>query len=118
MKLEFIKSGKILQSKVLIGKSGSMRIKNELASKLGFAKGQNWLIGTDKDEYPKYKHIYLLTNKDSKTVEDGFKLNYQNNSWSFSAKTLIKELDLKVPLNLSFEMFEYENYKGIKMRLP
>ena len=118
MKLQFIQSGKILQSKVLIGKSGSMRIKNELALKLCFVKGQNWLIGTDKDEFPQYKHIYLLTHKDATMVEDGFKLCYQNKSWSFAAKTLIKELDLKVPLNLSFEMFEFDNYKGIKMRLP
>lgn len=116
MKLKIFSNGKIEQGYALIGKTGALRFKQSFAESMQFEKGQRWLVGTDADEKP-IKHIYIV--KPSKENQhEGWKMIYQNKSWSLSGKTLVKELGLQVPLKCRVEIYKENGYDGFRMVLP
>lgn len=116
MRLLFIENKKEQSNTVLIGKSGYFRFKKALAKELQMEKNDLWQIAIDTEENPK-KHIYII-----KSIGDDFmrghKVLYQNKSWSISAKAVIKQLGLKVPIKCNYEDFNDGNYWGIKLILP
>ena len=105
------------QPTIHIGKTGTLRMNKKVAQMIGLEKNQTWAVAHDKDEHPASKHMYLLTHKDGSHIEGGFKFTFQNGSWFHDIKIATFELRLNVPMSLNFELFEFQNFRGIKIIL-
>ena len=101
MKLKFIETNANLKSICMIGKTGQIRFKKNHVEKFNLKANSKFLIGYDEEENP-VKKIYLLPSANS----DGFKMYYQNSSYFVSAKTVVSELKLKIPLKCEINSVE------------
>ncbi len=115
MKLKFFSSGRIELGFALIGKPGAIRFKQSLAVSMKFMKGEKWLIGIDEEE-KKPTAIYIF--RVSEDHPNGFKMIYQNKSWSIAGKTVIKELKLAPPIKCKIEPYKDNEHEGLKLILP
>lgn len=115
-KFKWFTTHKLEQGFCLIGKNGNFRFKQEIAKIMSFEKGERWLVGIDMNEQTP-KHIYIIR-PENKSDTNGFKMTYQNKSWSIAAKTVIKELGLKIPLKCKIEKYIDEKHEGLKITLP
>lgn len=107
MKIKFIENLKVEKGNVLIGKNGQMRFKKDIVEKYKIKEGQRYMIGTDDEEKP-VKHLYLFPDDNM----NGFKVTYQNSSYTICAKGVANVLNLKLPLKTFIEPFNHSIDKG------
>jgi hypothetical protein len=98
MELIFIENLKVEKGNVLIGKNGQLRFKKNIVEQYKIKEGQRYMIGYDKDEKI-CKAIYLYPEENM----NGFKVTYQNSSYTICAKGVAKVLNLKLPLKTFIE---------------
>lgn len=102
MNIEFIENLKVEKGIVLIGKTGQMRFKKNIVELYKIKEGQRYMIGYDKDETP-CKTIFLYQDENM----NGFKVTFQNNSYTISAKTVALVLNLKLPIKAQIEPWNH-----------
>lgn len=113
---KFFTNGKIEQGFVLINQYGAIRFKKDLATDMGFVAGSRWLIGTnEEEEFPKFLYV-LKANADNET--DGYKMTFQNKSWSITCRNVLLALDVKYPAKCRMEHYKGDNYEGLRIILP
>lgn len=98
MKIKFIENLKVEKGNVLIGKSGQLRFKKNIVELYKIKEGQRYMIGYDTEQKP-CKALYLFPDDNM----NGFKVTYQNSSYTICAKGIVKELNLKLPLKTLIE---------------
>jgi hypothetical protein len=110
MKLKFIENLKVEKGNVLIGKNGQLRLKKNVVEQYSIKEGQRYMIGYDTEEKPT-KNLYLYPEENM----NGFKVTYQNSSYTICAKGVALTLGLKLPLKTQIEPWTYNNgSKNIK----
>lgn len=118
MKLKIFNNGKIEQGFALFGKTGQIRFKVSFAESMEFIKNERWLVGINPDEETPIRNIYFFK-PDEERKHMGWKMQFQNNSWFVSGKTVANELKLELPLKCKVEVQEDKDYgKGFKIVLP
>jgi hypothetical protein len=104
MKLKFIENLKVEKGNVLIGKNGQLRLKKNVVEQYNIKEGQRYMIGYDTDEKPT-KNLYLYPEENM----NGFKVTYQNSSYTICAKGVALTLGLNLPLKTLIEPWSYNN---------
>ena len=104
------------KNKVLVSKTGVIRIKNEFAMKNNFQKTDKWAIAVDKDELP-VKNIYLIKINNSQKIK-GRKMQVINGSWTFICKPIVNELNIKESVKCLCNKFLKDKYQGFKISIP
>jgi hypothetical protein len=122
MDLLFFRNGKTEQNSALISKFGILRVKMKIAKELNFNNDERYLVGIDKNEdAPKYIYVLKYKSPASELDKDiGWQTKYNNNSWSVSFKTVVKELNLqeRLPMWLRVEPFNDDTYIGFRLLIP
>lgn len=114
---KFFSNGKIEYGFVLINQYGAIRFKSELAKAAQFEAGSRWLIGVNEEE-DSIKYLYIFPAK-KEDAHNGFKMMFQNKSWSITCKSLFISLKVKTPVKCKIEDFKHETYgNGFKIYLP
>ncbi len=117
MKLKFLNSESNKEStQILIGKTGQLRFKTDLAKSLDFIKNEFWQLAIDEEETP-VKHIYLLREYPNKKLKIGNKMRCLNGRWSMEGNILIKELNIDLPIKCKFEQFSELGFKGLRLTI-
>lgn len=114
MKLKFIENLKVEKGNVLIGKHGQLRFKKNIVEQYKIKEGQRYMIGYDSDEKP-CRTIFLYPEENM----NGFKVTFQNSSYTICAKGVALTLGLKLPLKTQIEPWIYsegsKNVEGFKL---
>lgn len=115
MKLTWITNKKTMRSTMTITRNYQLRFKQHFAKEFDLKKDDRWSIGYDEEEVDR-RHFYML--QDGTEMLDGYKMGYNNKSFFIMCKTLCDQMGIVPPLICEIEPFEFENYKGFKIKLP
>lgn len=102
MKLKFIHPEKC---ECLIGINGQIRFSKRVSEYLKLSKFKKYEIAYDEEEKP-IKNIYL---SNSQAVYGAFSLVLQNGGYFISAKKVVKELKLELPIKCKITELEKSN---------
>ncbi len=111
MKLKFITSK---ETKCIIGINGQIRFSKSVSAKLGISKFKKYEIAYDEDEKP-IKNIYLYN---SEAESGAFSVTMQNGGYFISAKKVVEELKLNLPINCKIIILEKSTefpYGGLRL---
>jgi hypothetical protein len=115
LNLKFIQPSKTQRNVVLFGKNKSIRFKTKLIQDLGW-ENSYIKVGIQIENEKEIKTALYLAKGDE---TNGFKLQFQNKSYSISGATILEKLELigEVPFRVAIEFVEYNETKFVKLDL-
>ena len=111
MKLKFIHVEKL---ECLIGINSQIRFSKKVSEYLKLSNFKKYEIAYDENENP-IKNIYL---SNSQAIHGAFSLTLQNGGYFISAKKVVEELKLELPIKCKITELEKSNelpYGGLRL---
>ena len=111
MKFKLIKNTKHQNNDIHFSKNGQLRFKSQFVLDFDIKKGDLIAIGIDEDE-KEPKSIYLV-----KSEKEAFKVQDGSGQFFIQAKGAMDNLNFHGGTKFTYERFEIDNYRGMKLTI-